>query len=339
MKFLDYGEEFLFDDMPKLYNLLTDANFVYLDPTKNPHALRLNDEKRIKVYIFEEASAARNIMVLLQKDGKITHFYAGACVFMREIILNDTFVACVAMGVEKLYMDLRRSKSPCNPNELNDIIDEIDRLLHKNQKLIKIQLIVELFAHEELVAELGNRLRGLVHLNDKLLSFHGHFLCLEHFQMDVEKARIFIEQEPNTEEYKNRLALNSRCHDSHVLITMKLTNETSIKDKTNNYFELHYSTLPSSFNLKVLASVVCPSHIYGITYRNNMMPPSLPEYLRPFCSIPGKVRLPKKSKTRPSSGKPLPKEKISPNKDTPAPYCIHKTNFEYVDDEDSQSSD
>lgn len=62
-------------------------------------------------------------------DGKITHLYAGACVFLREILLNDVFVSCIVTGVEKLYMDLKRALIPCNPNELNDIIEELNRLL------------------------------------------------------------------------------------------------------------------------------------------------------------------------------------------------------------------
>ncbi|XP_036339041.1 uncharacterized protein LOC118748600 [Rhagoletis pomonella] len=371
MKFLEYGEEFLFDDLPKVYNPtqkvfitrlydlkqlqlpkkipkiyttkalawrlkvhfnsnneqhLTDSNFVFLDPTKSPHNLHLSGEKRCKVYVFEETSTTRNIMLLIQKDGKITHLYAGACVFMREILLNDTFVSCISMGVEKLYMDLRRATSPCNPSELNDIVEELDRKLHKSKLLHKIQLLVKIFGDEELVAELGNQLRGLVHLNDTFLNYHGHFLCLEHFQMDAEKARIFVEHEPNKEECLKY------CLNSEVLVTVKLTTDKCVKDKSNNYLEIHYSPLPSPFNLKVLASAVYPGHIFGITY-GNMEPPSLPEYLRNFCRIPGRPRLPKKSKQPSGDGKPLPEEKVSPNRNTPAAYCIRKPNFEYLDDE------
>ncbi|XP_054087618.1 uncharacterized protein LOC105208633 isoform X2 [Zeugodacus cucurbitae] len=375
MKFLEYGEDFLFDDMPKVYNptqkvfitrlyglnqlqlpkrvpiiytskaiawrlkmhfntnkeqLLTDSNFVYLDPTKNPHILHLSDEKRVKVFVFEEAAATRNIMLLIQKDGKITHLYAGACVFLREILLNDVFVSCIVTGVEKLYMDLNRALTPCNPNELNDIIDELERLL-QSKVLIKIQLLVELFGSEQLVAELGNQLPSLVHLNDTYLNYNGHFLCLEHFQMDAEKARIFVEHEPNTECAKH-------CHESEVLVTVKLTMDKRKKDKPNNYFEMHFSPLPSSFNLKVLASAVNPAQIFGITY-GNMEPPSIPEYLRAFCKIPSRPRFPKKSKPPPvDAGKPLPAEKISPNKDTPAHYCIRKPNFEYLDDDSNEES-
>uniref|UniRef100_W8ASI5 Uncharacterized protein n=1 Tax=Ceratitis capitata TaxID=7213 RepID=W8ASI5_CERCA len=174
MKFVEYGDEFLFDDMPKVYNptqkifitrlhglsqlhlpakvpkiytskplawrlkmhfnskgeqLLTDTNFVYLNPGRNPYILHLNDEKRVKIHVFEEPTATRNLMVLIQKDGKITHLYAGGCVFLRDILLDDAFVACITMGVEKLFMDLRRATSQCNPNELKDIIEELDRLL------------------------------------------------------------------------------------------------------------------------------------------------------------------------------------------------------------------
>nr|XP_014093982.1 uncharacterized protein LOC106620108 isoform X1 [Bactrocera oleae] len=374
MKFLEYGEDFLFDDMPKVYNstqkvfitrlfglnqlqlpkrvpkiytskaiawrmkihfntnkeqVLTDANFVYLDPAKNPHILHLSDEKRVKVFVFEEHSATHNIMVLIQKDGKITHLYAGACVFVRQILLNDMFVSCISTGVDKLYMDLKRALTPCNPNELNDIIDELYRLLHK--EIIKIQLLVESFGSEEFVAELGNQLRGLVHLNDAFLNYNGHFLCLEHFEMDAEMARIFVEHAPNNECAKH-------CHNSEVLVTVKLTMDKRKKDKSNNYFEMHYSPLPSPFNLKVLASSVYPAHVYGITY-GNMEPPSIPEYLRRFCRIPGRARFTQKSRLRPTdSGKPLPPEKISPNKDTPAHYCIRKPNFEYLDDESNGES-
>ncbi|XP_053951830.1 uncharacterized protein LOC128859113 [Anastrepha ludens] len=375
MKFLEYGEEFLFDDMPKVYNptqkvfitrlydlkqlqlpkrvpkiyttkalawrlkvhfnsnteqLLTDSNFIFLDPSKNPQVLHLSDEKRVRVYVFEEISATRNIMVLIQREGKITHLYAGACVFLREILLDDAFVSCISLGVEKLYLDLRRATSPCNPSELNDIVEELDRILHKSKVFDKIQLLVPIFGSEELVAELGNQLRGLVHLNDTFLNFHGHFLYLEHFQMDAEKARIFVEHEPNKEE------CSTHCHNSEVLVTVKLTTEKRVKDKSNNYFEIHYSPLPSPFNLKVLASAVYPGHIFGITY-GNMEPPSLPEYLRAFCRIPGKARLPKKSKRPIGDGKPLSPQKISPNKDTTAAYCIRKTHFEYLDDESNDN--
>ncbi|XP_050329032.1 uncharacterized protein LOC126758715 isoform X1 [Bactrocera neohumeralis] len=377
MKFLEYGEDFLFDDMPKVYNptqkvfitrlyglnqlllpkrvpkiytskaiawrmkihfntnkeqILTDDNFVYLDPTKNPHILHLSDEKRVKVFVFEEVSATRNMMVLIQKEGKITHMYGGACVFLRQILLNDVFVSCIGTGVDKLYMDLKRALIPCNPNELNDIIDELDRLLHKSKVIIKIQLLVEPFGSEEFVAELGNQLRGLVHLNDAFLNYNGHFLCLEHFQMDPEMARIFVEHSSNKEECAKH------CHNSEILVTVKLTMDKRKKDKSKNYFEIHYSPLPSPFNLKVLASAVYPAHIFGITY-GTMEPPTLPEYLRGFCSVPGGARFPKKSRLRPAdSAKPLPPEKISPNKDTPAHYCIRKQNFEYVDDESNDES-
>ncbi|XP_012158539.1 uncharacterized protein LOC101450576 isoform X2 [Ceratitis capitata] len=380
MKFVEYGDEFLFDDMPKVYNptqkifitrlhglsqlhlpakvpkiytskplawrlkmhfnskgeqnsiqLLTDTNFVYLNPGRNPYILHLNDEKRVKIHVFEEPTATRNLMVLIQKDGKITHLYAGGCVFLRDILLDDAFVACITMGVEKLFMDLRRAPSQCNPNELKDITEELDRLLHKNKQVFKILLVVEIFGSEELVAELGNQLRGLVHLNDTFLNLNGHFLCLEHFQMDVEKARIFVEHEANKEEF------TKHCHNDEVLLTVKLSTDKSKKDRTNNYFELHYSPLPNGFNLKLLAAALHPGHIYGITC-GNMEPPSVPDYLRVYCRIPGKPRLPKRVTRAVSSGKPLSPEKISPNKDTPAPYCIRKTNFEYLDD-DSNDDD
>ncbi|CAD7000998.1 unnamed protein product [Ceratitis capitata] len=252
-KFVEYGDEFLFDDMPKVYNptqkifitrlhglsqlhlpakvpkiytskplawrlkmhfnskgeqLLTDTNFVYLNPGRNPYILHLNDEKRVKIHVFEEPTATRNLMVLIQKDGKITHLYAGGCVFLRDILLDDAFVACITMGVEKLFMDLRRAPSQCNPNELKDITEELDRLLHKNKQVFKILLVVEIFGSEELVAELGNQLRGLVHLNDTFLNLNGHFLCLEHFQMDVEKARIFVEHEANKEEFTKQYVVH-----------------------------------------------------------------------------------------------------------------------------------
>lgn len=58
------------------------------------------------------------------------------------------------------------------------------------------------------MAELGNQLRGLVHLNDTFLNLNGLFLCLEHFQMDVEKARIFVEHEANKEEFTKQYVVH-----------------------------------------------------------------------------------------------------------------------------------
>lgn len=83
------------------------------------------------------------------------------------------------------------------------------------------------------------------------------------------------------------------CHNSEVLVTVKLTMDNRKKDKTNNYFEIHYSPLPSPFNLKVLASAVYPAQIFGITY-GHMEPPSIPGYLRGYCRIPSRARFPNK---------------------------------------------
>ncbi|TMW51289.1 hypothetical protein DOY81_003608, partial [Sarcophaga bullata] len=237
------------------------------------------------LFCASEVEESNNVIVLIKENGKLNYIYAGNFVDIRSAVLNDTFAAWIANGVENLYVNLKRMDENHIFNEIDlrektfNIVEDIMKC-HRNSR---IHICLPLFGYENFIIKLSQRFPNRINCRN-LKEFYIN--CNEddpvistNFCTDNEK--IILHTHPLTSFEANMRFKKSKEITINILNDASKVHEIAISSR-NFYYELFYTPEPSPFQLKLLTMLVKPKRIFGIvdTFNNKSIVPS---YLYEYC--------------------------------------------------------